>query len=195
MTEFDIGPSFLFLNYTTIFGQHSHIVPTRAWNPVPLTGTMGSYTNWAGATRDGEDMIDDLVAKMAPLHKNDTTYTLATIYNKPTIDGPSIPVASKALAVVGTSGLTTHAKAIQAIFSFRTDAFHPAKLTFLDVPHPATDFLKENSTTVSAEGLSLAQEFMLDQNAWSGRDGQQPSVLVSVTWNLNQALRKQYGMG
>lgn len=194
MTEYDLYPSFLKVDYTTAFGVHVHVIPTRAWNPVSVSGALGSYENWDGTPRDAEDMIGDLVAKMAPIHKDDTLISLVTIFNKSSTTAPAIPVASKALAVAGTSALTTHAKAITAQFNFRTVNFHPVKLVFLDVPHPATDFLKENLATTSVANAALALEFMSSANAWSGRDNTAPNTLISVTWNINQELRKQYKM-
>jgi hypothetical protein len=194
MTEYDLYPSFIQIDYTTVFGAHVHIIPTRAWNNVSLTGSMGSFTDWLGATRDAEDMIDDLVTAMKGIHKDDTTINLATIFNKASVDAPSIPVATKAIGVAGTSTLTTHAKAISAQLNFRTDNFHPMKLVFLDVPHPATDFNKETYASTPSYVKDIADQIRADQNAWAGRDNEQPSVLISVTWNINQALRKQYHM-
>lgn len=194
MTEYDLYPSFVQIDYTSVWGAHVHIIPTTAWNPVPVSGTMGSFPDWTDTPRDAEDMIDDLIAKMLPIHKDDTTITLATIFNKDSVTSPSIPVASKAIGAVGTSGLTTHAKAISAQLNFRTDAFHPMKLVFLDVPHSGGDFNKETYASTPAAVQDIADEISLAGNAWAGRDGHRPITLISVTWNINQALRKQYHM-
>lgn len=194
MTEYSLDPAFVRIDYTSVFGAHVHIIPTKAWIPTSLTGTMGSYLDWTGTPTDAEDMIDALVAQFAAIHKDDTTYTLATIYTKAGVDAPSLPVATKALAVAGTSALTTHAKAIQAIFNLRTAGIQPMKLVFLDVPHAATDFLKETPFTFSAAQNAIFSEIESNANAWSGRDNTQAITAVSVTWDINKSLRKRYGM-
>jgi hypothetical protein len=195
MPEYDVGPTFLQLNYTSAYSAHSHTIPCREWNPVAITGDMGSFTNWNGAPRDAEAMIDDLIDDLKVLHVPGSTYTLATIFTKPTPTAPSIPVASKALAVVGTNALTTHDKAVQSTISMRTLLFHPVKLVFLDVPHDGTNFDKQNISTAGASYVAVYNEFRADDNAFCGRDGSQPGSLISITWNINQALRKQYDMG
>lgn len=194
MPEYDPGPTFIQLDYTSTYAPHSHQFPAREWNSVPITGGMGSFTNWNGAPRDAEAMIDDLVDDLKELHIPSTTYTLATIFTKPTPDAPSIPVASKALAVVGVSPLVTHSKAIQSTMSMRTTLFHPSKIVLLDVPHDATNFDKQNIGTAGAQYVAVFNQFSGDDNAWCGRDGAQPDTMISLTWNINQALRKQYGM-
>jgi len=194
MTEFGIEPAFVKIDYATVFGAHSHLICTRDWIVTSLTGTMGSYLGWDGIVRDAEDMIDELVGAMAPFHKPDTTITQATIFTKADEDSPSLPRAAKALTVVGTSGLTTHAKAIQKTMNFRSTGIQPAKLVFLDVPHSAGDFLKEFPAGWGADDLAIFGIFSLSANAWAARDNTQIASPVSITWNLNQQLRKQYKM-
>lgn len=194
MPEYDVGPTFVQLDYVSPFGAHSHQIPAREWNSVPITGDMGSFTAWNGTPRDAEAMIDEFLLNIKALHRPGSSYTLATIFTKPTPTAPSIPVASKALAVVGTNTLTTHSKAIQSIMSMRTTLFHPVKLVFLDVPHDEGEFDKQNIGNMGASYVAVFDDFSSDENAWCGRDGAQPQTCISLTWNLNQALRKQYAM-
>lgn len=194
MTEYSLDPAFIRLDYVSVWGPHVHLIPTKEWLPTSLTGAMGSYVNWLGTPIDGEEMIDNLVAVFAGLHKDNTNYTLATVYTKDGVDAPAIPVATKALAVAGTSILTTHAKAIQATMNMRTAGVQPVKLVFLDVPHSAGDFDKETPFTFSVIEEAIFSEFMSSSNAWAGRDNTIPAAAISVTWNINQSLRKRYGM-
>lgn len=194
MTRFGLSPAFIKIDYATVFGAHSHLLLTRDWIPTGLTGDMGSYLNWNGVPCDAEAMIDALAADMAPFHKDDTTITQATIFTKADEDSPSLPRAAKALSVDGTSGLTTHAKAIQKTMNFRSTGIQPVKLVFLDVPHAATDFLKEYPSAWGADDLAILATFAADEWAWAGRDNTQVASAVSITWNLNQQLRKQYKM-
>lgn len=194
MTEYGLEPAFIKLDYATVFGAHTHLILTRAWNSVSVSGDLGSYTNWLGIDIDAEAMIDALVATMAPFHKDDTTITQATIFTKADEASPSLPVAAKALTTVGTSGLTTHAKAVQKTMNFRSTGIQPAKLVFLDVPHTGGDFLKEYPASWGADDLALLAVFGSDDWAWAARDNTQIASAVSITWNLNQQLRKQYKM-
>jgi len=194
MTPNGIEPAYLVLDYTSVFGAHSHVIPLREWIPTSLTGTMGSFLDWTGAPVDAEFMIDTLVDTFAPLHKDDTSYNLATIYKKLLVTDPSLPVASKALAVAGTSVLTTHAKAIQATINMRSVGVLPVKLVFLDVPHSAADFLKVPASGFDSIITDIVTEFSHVNRAWAARDNTRPASGISVTWNLNQKLRKSYGM-
>jgi hypothetical protein len=139
-------------------------------------------------------MIDALVAAMADMHQNTTTMNLATIFTKADEASPAVPVASKGLAVVGTLGSAVHTRAIQKTFNFRTEGIHPAKIVFLDVPHDVTDFNKQFPVSWVTSELALFTTFAGNEWAWAGRDNTQVLSAVSITWNLNQQLRKQYGM-
>lgn len=194
MTEYGLEPAFLRLDYTSVFGPHAHLIPLKEWISTSLTGTMGSFIAWDASTVDAEAMIDALVAVFAPVHKDDTTYTQATIFTKADEASPSLPVASKSLSVAGSSILTTHAKAIQAVLNMRSLGIQPVKLVFLDVPHPATDFLKEAPGDFDANWLAIVAEFTDAGNAWSARDNTRPNSAVSITWDINKSLRKRYGM-
>jgi len=194
MTEYSLDPAFVRLDYVSVWGPHVHLIPTKEWLPTSISGTMGSYVDWTSTPVDAEAMIDDLVAAFAPIHKDNTNYTLATIYTKDGVDAPAIPVATKALSVAGSSALTTHAKAIQATFNMRTLGVQPFKLVFLDVPHSGGDFDKETPFTFSAAEIAIFAEVMNPARAWAGRDNTQGAAAISVTWNINQSLRKRYGM-
>lgn len=195
MTEYGLEPAFIKLDYASVFGAHAHLLCTKDWIPTSVSGTMGSYLDWNGTPRDAEAMIDDLVALLAALQKPESSYNLATIYTKAGAGAPALPVASKTLAVVGTSGLTTHAKALQMTMNMRTTGIQPSKIVFLDVPHPATDFNKIPPISWGSPESAIFAELALDGNAWAGRDNTQIKDRVSITWTLNEALRKQYKMG
>jgi hypothetical protein len=194
MTEYGLEPAFVKIEYTTGFGAHSHLICTREWNPVGVGGAMGSYTNWLGGNSDAEQMLDDLVAEMAHQHQNTTTINQATIFTKADEVSPSLPRAVKAYTTAGTGTAAVHTRAIQKTFNFRTVGIHAAKMVFLDVPHDVTDFNKQFPSSWSANDLALFALLNDDLNGWAGRDNTKIVSEVSITWNLNQQLRKQYGM-
>lgn len=194
VTEFGLSPAFGRVDYTTGFGAHSHLICTREWNPVGSGGALGSYEPWAGGVVDAESMWDDFINAMAAMHQSTTTINLLTLFTKADESSPSLPVASKAYSVAGTGVAAVHTRAIQKTFNFRTAGIHPAKLVFLDVPHDVTDFNKQFPSSWSADDNTLFTQFAASINAFAGRDNTQIASPVSITWNLNQQLRKQYGM-
>jgi hypothetical protein len=70
----------------------------------------------------------------------------------------------------------------------------PVKLVFLDSSHGANDFDKQFASSFNAAAIALVLEFGDPSNAWSARDNTRPSVAISATYDLNDALRKQYRM-
>src|SRR4029453_8934407 len=131
MTEFGLEPAFVKIDYTTAFGAHSCLVCTRAFNPVPVTGNMGSYLNWNGINIDGEAMIDELVDRLADRHLDSTSINQATVFTKADEDSPSVPVANKAYAVDGTIASPMISRAVSKTFNFRTTDITAAKLIIL----------------------------------------------------------------
>ncbi len=195
MTEFGLYPAYVRLDYASAYAPHTRLLPTLAWVQSSITGTMGSYISWSGVPRDAEDMIDDLVAKMKPFDDPTTTYNLATIYVVDAVTNQAVPQVFKSLAVVGTSAAAGVRKAVQSTFNFRTVALNAFKVVFLDSPHGTGQFDKALPTTFSADAIALEAELGNTGNAWSARDNSKPNGLVSVTYTLNEALRKQYRMG
>jgi len=194
MTEYGLQPSYIKLNYSTPFGDHSETIPTLEWLPTSITGNMGSYVNWASTPIDAEAMIDDFVVVAKPFLSSDYTYDLATIFNFDGTANKFLPVAIKALAVAGTGLTAPPRKAVSQTFNLRTTAGNPFKLVFLDAPLGSTDFDKQTLLTFSAAALALVAEVEDTANAWSGRDNARPNAAISVTYDLNDALRRQYRM-
>lgn len=196
MTEYGLEPAFVKLDYVSPYAPHSMLLPTRAWLPTSITGNMGSYVAWNDDPIDAEEMIDALVAKLKVFHKPTTSFSLATIFTKPLETDPALPVAIKALAVVGTSAAVGASKAIQQTWNFRTAGTHPAKLTFLDAPMgDNVEFDRVTLLGFNADALSLVNEFCDVANAWSGRDNTRVANAIGITFTVNEALRKQYHMG
>jgi hypothetical protein len=139
-------------------------------------------------------MIDALVTVMLPLIATSTTINQATIFTKSGEGAPAVPVAAKSLSGVGTSTLDGPTKAVQATFNMRSSGIHPAKMVFLDIPHTTLDFDKEFPADWTTIQNNFYDVFADDAWAWSARDNTQVVSKVSITWNLNQQLRKQYKM-
>lgn len=167
-------------------------LPTLGWLPTSITGAMGSYVNWAGVPVDAEDMVDNLVTSLALQFPATTTMNLATIYTQAGALGPAVPVAIKALSVVGSNAVGGPDKATQATLNFRTVGIHPAKLVYLDVPIGTSNFNKVRPAGFSAAIADNVDVLTSDNWAWSGRDDTQIKTAISLTITLNERLRREY---
>jgi hypothetical protein len=56
------------------------------------------------------------------------------------------------------------------------------------------DFDKVTDISGSADALLLASEWTSDVNAWSSRANLQPDQFRNIVYDLNDKLRKEYGM-
>jgi hypothetical protein len=194
MTEYGLQPSYIRLDYHSSYGPHSQTIPTKQWLPTSITGAMGSYVGWGSVPLDAEDMIDGYVALAKVLIPPTSQYDLATIFNWDSGADRFIPVATKTLAVAGTSGTGSPNKAISFTMNLRTDGGQPMKLVWLDYVHTGLEFNKIGAGGFSAAMLLVADYVADIDNAFAGRDNTRPGAIVSGTFDLNQALRKQYRM-
>lgn len=196
MARNSLSPSSLVLDYHSLFGQHKMTIPTLQWLPTNLSGTMGSYLAWDGATSvDADVMIDDLLNLLKVFIPATSGFDLVTAYNQATSTSDNIPARSKTLAIVGTSVASGFSQAQSATFNFKTTANGDFKLVLLDSPLGSTGFVALHPSGFSAAVLSLEVEVIKATNAWSGRDDARPSVLRKVTYDLNEKLQKSYKMG
>jgi hypothetical protein len=194
MTEYGLQPSYIRLDYSSSYGPHSSTIPTTQWLPTSITGAMGSYVGWNTVPIDAEDMIDGYVALAKALIPPTSSFNFATVFNFDS--GPAnrfIPVASKALSVVGTSATGSPNKAVSFTMNMRTEGGQPFKVVYLDF-YLATEFNKITAGGFSVAMLAVANYLGDSANAFSGRDNTRPSAIVSGTFDLNDALRKQYRM-
>lgn len=194
MTEYGLQPSYIRLDYHSAYGPHSQTLPTKQWLPTSITGAMGSYVDWTGTPIDAEDMIDDFVALEKTLLPPSSSFDGATIFNYDSGIAKFLPVAYKSLAVAGSSGTGSPNKAVSMTLNLRTLGGQPAKLVYLDVVHTGAEFNKETFLTWTTPMVNVFTEYISTAKAWSGRDNTRVDGAVSLTWDLNDALRKQYRM-
>jgi len=194
MTEYGLQPSYVKIEYSTPFGNHSHTIPTLQWLPTSMTGAMGSYLNWSSIAIDAEAMIDALVDVLKAEIGTDSSYDLATVFNYDGTANIFLPVAFKSLAVAGTGATGAPRKACQQTINIRTSGGRPMKIVHLDHSIGATEFDKIPSFSFSGAADAIVAELVDSDNAWAGRDNTQPLAAVSATFDINDALRKQYHM-
>jgi hypothetical protein len=76
----------------------------------------------------------------------------------------------------------------------RTMGGSTMKLVFLDIAHPDAEFDKITAGDFTANQLLIADYIGDIDNAFSGRDNTRVGAIISGTYDLNDALRKQYRM-
>ena len=59
-----LSPASVEIDYHSAYAPHTMTIPTLEWFPTSITGNLGSFSNWAAGTRDAEDMVLDLIAKL-----------------------------------------------------------------------------------------------------------------------------------
>lgn len=194
MTEYGLQPSYIKFDYSSSYAPHSQTLPTLQWIVTSITGGMGSYENWVGTPVDAEAMIDAYVAAAKELFPTTTSYDLATIYNYDSGAGIFIPVATKALAVAGTAGVASPNKAFSLTLNMRTTGGHTLKNVFLDYVVGAIELNKLSPLDFSADMNGVVAVLKSTAWAWAGRDNTRPNAPISATYDLNDALQKQYRM-
>lgn len=195
MAENSLFPAYVQFQYHSIHGVHSQIVPTREWNNVPLVpgNALGSYTNWSEAPCDGELMVIDLATALAEFLLPTGAYDTATVYTLESETAPPRPRATLALAIAGTSAGTFSAKATSQTFIARDSEFGLGKLVQYDIP--VGDFNPLSDLSGSAEAQDIFDTWSAPGWAWATRNGLRPENFVRIVYDLNDKLRREYGMG
>jgi len=194
MTEYGLRPSYVRFDYASSYAPHSQTLPTVQWIPTSITGDMGSYVNWVGTPVDAEAMIDAYILVAKAMLPTTTNYSLATIFNYDSTAGIFIPVATKTLAVAGTQTPSSPNKAFSFTLNLRTVGGHTLKNVYLDYIIGEIELNKLAPVNFSAAMNAVVGVLTLSAWGWSGRDNTKPQAAISGTFDLNDALQKQYRM-
>jgi hypothetical protein len=193
MTPNSLSPSFGVVDYVTPYGTHKATVPTRLFEPLRGTGGYGGYLAHDGITDvDALAMWTDLFTDIAAFAKTTTTFNNVIIYQKASALAPSVPVETIPLNIAGASVSTAQDKATQKQWNFRTGLFGIFKLLLLDLP--VGNFEKIYPAGWSSGDNSIFGALSDNTKAWQGRDGAIVINAISITFKLNDKLRKEYGM-
>lgn len=191
---FSLYPCFFRMFYRTRFAAHSQTVPLLGWNPASVGHPQGTLLNHAGVQIDAADFLDAWADITKGFWPATTTIGEAIIYTMDAAVGPAIPRAGHDLATVGTNVNTGWDEAVQLTITQRTTLFNKAKYVFLDTPSD-NDFNKYTSTTglstVFTDFIAFTQDL---DNPCCGRDRGAPNIFMSLIHELNDGLRKQYGL-
>jgi hypothetical protein len=191
MPTHSLFPSFVRLNYTSLFGAHIATLPTRQWSPGGGTDDSGTFLAWDDSDRDAQAMIVDFATLLADIHRTDTIFDNFTIFSFDSEDAPATPRFSNGLAIPGTVSPGGWTKAVQTTFTWYDTAFNTAKVVMLD-SDSANNFGKHTAASLTAAELAIGTEYATLTNAWSSRANLRPATLLSVTQTLNEKLRRTY---
>jgi len=193
MTAYSLFPSYVKVFYHSIYAQHTMTLPTRRWIPTPVSGANGSYLDWTGTPRDGEEMITDLFTVLQEICSADVNFDTFIIYDIPSEGDAPQPVSGGVIDLPGTVATPGWQKAVQTTFTFFDTAFNKSKLVLLDSAS-SNDFGKHLAGDFTGGETDVIAQMISEGNAWASRAGFRPSVCLSVTQTINDALRKQYGL-
>ena len=192
MTEYDIGPDYVQINYHSNFGIHTASHSVLQWIDAASAGGQGQFLTHNAGQIDAVAMVEAFVDTLLGLHGAETTYDSWVVFHKPTPTGPSFPVAGKALtAKVGTIVATYWYKAVQHTLNFRDVEFNAAKVVALDA---ATYETWDKEFTPQSYHTAIINEIADPDNGWCSRAGNRIDQFVSATHDLNDRLRRAYRM-
>lgn len=194
MPEYGLQPSYGRLDYHSSYGPHSQTIPTKQWLQTSITGELGSYINWDSDAIDAEEMWDAYVDEAKGLLPTTSGFDLVTIFNWDTVLEKFLPVASKSLSVAGTATPANVNKAVSLTLNLRTLGGQPMKLVYLDYVLADAEFNKIAPAAFSTPMDNVVNIVTQTVQAFSGRDNTRPATAISGTFDLNDALRKQYRM-
>lgn len=165
----------------------------NAWSPGGLNG-FGQFIGHDTVTQnDAQDTAEDLAGNLAPFLLATSGFDSCTVYSKPTLNDPSVPVAIIPLAIVGTNATTTQAKATMSTWSFRTTSFGRSKIVLLDAP-VASGFTPTLAVDWGAEDLALLGMLSDLTKPWCGRDNAAIQSGIRKTYTMSDVLERAYGM-
>lgn len=187
-------PSFIQIHYHSGWGKHVQTIPTRQWSPGIGGSPYGGYTNWGSAARTADDMVNDLIDKLAIIADNQTAWDNAIVFNYPTpLPSDPQPVAIIPLTQVGAVAHTDNAIAYQNLYTFFDSAFNTFKFVTLDMDFSLNMFPKGYGDLNSAH-QDVVNALTDGINAWASRANSQPTTLRSVISKYNDKLRKEYNL-
>lgn len=193
MTPNFIGPWYLVYAYHSAWGAHKMTHSINNWSP----GGLGGYGQIIGhddvTMNDAQTMVEDLANDLSEFLLVTGGFDSCTIYSKPTIDDPSVPVSIIPLATVGSNIATTQAKAAMSTWSFRTTLFGRSKIVLLDAP-VATGFTPTLAADWGAEDLAILGALSDLTKGWCGRDGAAIGSGIRKTYTMSDVLERAYGM-
>jgi len=189
MTQYGLYPAFIKVNYHSPFGNHTMTIPTLSWSDTPNVGGAGSLPQWDSGMIDVDDMMTTYVDLLGDIMSDSIMFDdyVVFVYDDP--DGLPHPVAGKALGIPGV--LTDDAvRACSGTLNMRTTGFNPFKVVLLDAV-PSVNFQDILPGSFTAGQTALINFLLGNDHGLAGRDGNQPYQAISITYNINDKLKRR----
>lgn len=191
MTVNSLYPAYLEINYHSSFAPHVMTIPLISWEPsVDIAGELGT---WGGTPVQASDGVQTLVDLLLPFFPStvEFDYFFVHTYASPTAD--PVVAAGATLTGAGSAGTPGWSKATQATFTFKTAAGGLSKSVLLDNA-TGNNFNPLNFASLTGDALTYVNWYLSDDSFIAGRDNARPSFFLKISYDLNDALRKQYHM-
>jgi hypothetical protein len=192
MAENSLFPASVHLFYRTENAPHMATIPVNEWSFPSGGHDQGTFLTWEDTEIDVDDMVNGLVDLYLPFFYTTTNFTHYIVNTYEDADAPARPQINKKLTgKVGTGGTTI--PAAQATFNFKTTGFGVFRLVMLDARVSATFQPVEDLVSPTYDDEAAIVDYVVDPaNAFRGRDELKPSILVRITYTLNEKLRDSY---
>jgi len=190
MAPNSLSPAYIVINYHSPFGAHKMTLPTREYAIGTPTGT---FLSWAGPTVDALDMVNDFVDLIAPFFPATVSFDFYEVFTKADATADSVFAEATTLSQVGTSASGGWAKASEAVFSLKTLANGEYKVALLDFDS-GDGWDKITFAGLAGASLAFVNYLLGGTHAFSGRDDNRPGTFRQISYGLNAALRRKYGM-
>lgn len=183
-------PACVELDYETPYGIHTMTRPTLAWAGTPFDAD-NTFATHDAATISANTMIAAFMNACRPIMSDDSAWVGWRIKTFASPTSPAVLVNAISFApIVGTSTATGFAKAAQRTYSFYTATGGAAKVVMLDQPN--NDNWDTIYSLAGGDDEDIQTELTALTNGWAGRDTQRIVAFKSVTFTLNEALRRAY---
>lgn len=183
-------PAFFRLFYRVLNLPHVQTIPTGFWSPPSEGHPNGTFTSWASAQIDADDMIQGFAAIQQDFFNEDATLDQYIIYTLPAPNSPPQPRSGNDISLTGTNTDDGWFLAVQQTNVWRDAEFKVLKIVMLEVP-TTNDFGK--TTVLPGSGpLFDLDAYITDENqSFSSRNGERPLTYLSTTETLNEKLRAE----
>lgn len=190
MTVHDIGPFYAELAYHSAYAPHEMTIPVRQWS---AGAGNGELLQRSGSLVDTDTIMGDFVDLLKAFFPASVSFDYFRIFSKPTPTSTPILVASGTLGVAGTNATAGWTKATTATFTFKTAVGNVAKIQLLDMGNN-NSWDRVLFSTLGGDGLAFVNWYTGVENPFVGRDNEDVAYFEQISYDLNDALRKQYHM-
>lgn len=184
-----LAPAFIKVNYHSISGPHSMLIPTLAANvaPTPSESTIDTH---AGGTIAWDDMAEALLTELADQMSTSSAFDGIFLFTQADADADPVLITGKNITIAGTNAAPGWEVATQLTINAKSENGGNVRLTLLDFASGG-QFTK--TSVLAGSGLeAVVAEWGLLANGWSSRDNGRPSIFLSATRTLNERLRRAY---